>query len=529
LDLPDEVLWMILSYVPNQLLVGQTCRKFYDVSCSLETFSLTIETTTLDGDPSMNVTEFLENESIFASIVNSKRRIENLELVGLNLYQSNIGKLQAVVENIGARIKQLTISNCRLSMAEIALLNLMPQLKHIDLGSVQLKNIWSVSNFQLNLPKLKMIEIINCAEAVLEVFDQLTDDVLGKVSLCNIKAKSPKKHFANQRKLKSLSVISCSYVPLEIDLLNLEELLIFEVGQELKPMLQRKSSLKTFLHKSTSQADFNFICSHLLSLDRLEIVLPENNINFSELADLKKLKTFEVQLINESALRTIKSYSVETLKINLMVRTDDGLRMENLTEATIKALSTNCPSVVELSIGSLNEEDAINWCLQNFPQLKTFSCSSINGGHARYTFPCGLQHLNLKKLEVMRFHRSLDMHFLFNCLENLEVFKTDQEIDWHDLQMTLGAPKLKALCLNKLPVVNEEFIRTMKKYGKSLESFHVHHCYEEEINVDLSPEELREEFKDQFPVFSFITGKKWLMKKSNKKICCDESTIYLEF
>jgi hypothetical protein len=511
LDLPDEVLRMILSYVPNQLSMGQTCRKFYDLSCSLEGYSLIIETKILEGDSKKKFAEFLEDPSIFDSIVKSKRRIEKLELKSLNLDPSNIRKLQAIIENIGARIKQLTVGYCRLSMAEIALLNLMPQLEHIELGSVRLKNLSSVRNFQLNLFELKTIEICDCSEKVLEVFDQLPDDVLEEVELSDIKTKSPRKHFANQRKLKSLNVMSCLYIPLEIEHLNLEELLIFEVGQELKPMLKKQESLKTLnLYMNVLQSDFNFICNHLPSLESFELLSIKDINDLSELADLKQLKTFEVRLIDEPVLRTIKNSSVETLKINLIVRTDDVLRMENLNEATVKALSTDCPNVIELSIDSRNDDDAINWCLQNFP-------------HTRYTFPCGLKHLTLKKLEVIRFHRSLDLMFLFNCLKNLEVFKTDQEIDWQDLQMILSAKKLKALCLGKIPVVNKKFVGTLKKYEENLESFHVHHCYEVDINVDLSPEVLREEFKDQFPVFSLRPSKKWLMKKSNKaKICCDE-------
>jgi hypothetical protein len=119
---------MILSYVPDQLLVGQICRKFYDVSCSLEGYSLTIRTQTLDGDPNMKVVEFLEDESIFSSIVNSKRKIEVLYLNELHIDPPNSQKLQIIIEIFGAGIKELNISDCKLSMAEISLLSLMPQL-----------------------------------------------------------------------------------------------------------------------------------------------------------------------------------------------------------------------------------------------------------------------------------------------------------------------------------------------------------------------------------------------------------------
>jgi hypothetical protein len=511
LDLPDEVLRMILSYIPDQLSMGQTCRKFYDLSCSLEGYSLIIETTKLAGDSKKKVTEFLEDESIFDSIVNSKRRIENLELISLNLNSTNGKKLQRIIENFGARIKTLTVSNCRLSKAEVGLINAMPELMIICLESVKFKNIWSVRNFQLNLPKLRMLVISHCAEKVLEVFDKLPDDVLESSLLRSINVKNSKKYFANQRKLKSICVFSCPFNPLDMEQLSLEELKTDMSGEELKLMLKKQESLKTLLHGITSQADFNFICNHLNSLDRLEIILPKGDINFSELADLKQLKTFKVQLVNEGALRSIKSSSVKTLEIIL----------EIVSEETVMALAAICPSVVNLDIYSDNNDDAINWSLQNFPQLETLTCCYIDG---EYTFTYNLAHLNLKKFEIIEFDFSIDFLFLLSCLENLEVFKTHQEIDWQDLRMILSAKKLKALCLTKFPIVNEEFIGTLNMLGKDLESFHVQQVYDEDYEdyIFLSPGHLREEFKDQFPVFSLRPGKKWLMKKSNKpNICCD--------
>jgi hypothetical protein len=507
---------MILSYIPDQLLVGQTCRKFYDLSCSLESYSLTIRTKILEGDPKMEVTKFLEDESIFSSIIDSKRRIEKLNLESLDLDPPNDLKLQRIIENFGARIKTLTVSDCRLSMEDIAKLNSMPQLEFIELESVDCKNYARSSNFRLNLPKLKMLDISYCAEEALEFFDHLPDDILEKVEISDIKADSSNKWFANQRKLKSVCVMSCSFEPLDMDQLKLKKLTTDSVGEKLKLMLKKQESLKTLsLVSNISQGDFNFICSHLPSLDQLKFTASGNNINdFSSLSDLKQLKTFKVRQISEASLRSIKSCSVETIKISL--------KTGNMNEETVIALSANCPSMVNLNISSTNDDDAINLCLKNFPQLKTFSCIHIYHG---YNFPYGLKHQNLNKLKINDFELSIGMLFLFGCLENLEVFKTEAKIDWQDLKAMLNAPKLKALCLKQFPIVDEGFVETLKENGKNLESVHVHEQYKDGFDVDnvhFSPEELREKFKDQFPVFSLRPVTKWTMKKSNKpKICCD--------
>jgi hypothetical protein len=461
----------------------------------------------------MKVTEFLDDETIYASIINSKRRIEELKLERLDLSSPNCMKLQMIIENIGPRIKRLSVIDCKLSMAEIALLNSMPQLEYIQLWSVQTKNISSLHNFRLNLSELKTLYVFKSCEELLEVFDHLPDDVLRKVKFRLIKAESPRIYLVNQRMLKSVKITSCSFVPLNIDQLNLEELKTNSISEELKLILQKQASLKSLsLDSIGSQNDFNFICSHLHSLDQFKCYLNADNIDFSELANLMQLKTFEICLDNEVALRSIKSCSVETLKIDL--------GMEIVDEETVITLAANCPNVVNLNIDLGNEEDAINWSLKNFPSLETFSCSFIN---KEYVFPYNLTHHNLKKLEIREFELSINLLFLFSRLENLEFFKIETAIDWQGLQIILSAPKLEALCLKQFPVVDREFIRIMKNYGKNLESFHVLHGVGATVNFNLSSEELREEFKDQFPIFSYRAGNKWTMKKRNKpKNCCNK-------
>jgi hypothetical protein len=192
---------------------------------------------------------------------------------------------------------------------------------------------------------------------------------------------------------------------------------------------------------------------------------------------------------------------------------------ELLSEEAFVALSSKCPNVVNLEIDSWQGIDVISWSLKYFPQLKTIMCGFIGSGDA---FPNYVAHQKLKKLKVGYFERSLELLFLFGCIEDLEVFEIGMKIRWKDLQMILNLPRLKALCLKRSPFVDEGFIKTMKKYGQNLESFHVQDLVRGENDVSLSPEELREEFKDQFPIFSFKAGKKWTMKKRNKKmICCD--------
>jgi hypothetical protein len=504
---------MILSNLPDQLLLGQTCRKLYDVSCSLEeTYSLTIRTKNLDGDPNMKVTKFLEDESIFSSIVNSKRRIDDLKLLYLCLSPPNNQKLLKIIETFGPHIKQLIVINCRLSMFEISLLNSMPQLKFIALYSVQPQNLRSLRNFRWNWPMLRSFSLFKCSEKVLEIFNDLPDDVLMNVCFVNTHAQKAGKFFANQRNLKTLVVKSSSFNAQDIKHLNFTKLITDFAGEELKSMLHGQNLLSLGIESGISQSDFNYICSHLYSLHELIINTEARNLNFSELEQLKKLRKLHLEFSNEANLPSVKSNSVKTLKIILAI--------EILSEEDAASLSTNCPNVVDLEIRSCHEGDDINWSLQYFPQLETFTCGYIND---EYVYPNDLEHQNLKKLKISSFDLSVGLFFLFSRLENLEVFKTEMQIDWKDLQTILGAPKLKALCLKQFPVVDEDFIRIMTKHGMNLESFHVAIKEEDDDEIGLSPEELREKFKDQFPIFSFKDGRMWIMKKSNKPmICCHD-------
>jgi hypothetical protein len=397
---------MILSYIPNQLMLGQTCRKFYDLSCSLESYSLTIT-----GDA--EVVEFLEDESILASIVNTKRRIDNLKLFGRYLNPVDVEKLQMIVVNIGARLKNLTVSHCNLSTNKaVFLFNSMPQLECIQMKSIKTvgpKNFRPHRNFRLNLPRLKTLEIIDCSVKWLEVFDHLPDDVLKKLHIKYIKVENSKKYFANQTKLKCVNVLDCSANPLKMEQLKLEELSTDSAGEELKLMLKQQVSLKSLAigyDWEVSQSDFNFICSHLSSLNHFKLEGYQDNIDFSQLADLKQLKTFKIGLFNEPALQSIKSRSLEALEFDL--------ESTDIREETVKALSVNCPSVINLTTCSDNSPDALNWYLKNFPSLKRFTSGYVN---AQYTFPYGLTHSNLKELSIFNFEPSMNLLFLLSSLE----------------------------------------------------------------------------------------------------------------
>lgn len=146
LELPEEVLRIILSYVPDQLTVGQVCKDFYRVSCSLNAHRIEIR-----GEH-----EFDGGFSIYQSVLNSNRKVESLTFSNCDLKRTYF--LRKIIENIGENIKTVEIRNVRMYMKVFSLLKLMPNLEKLRFFefSIDIKNL---QNFKLQLHKLKELEI----------------------------------------------------------------------------------------------------------------------------------------------------------------------------------------------------------------------------------------------------------------------------------------------------------------------------------------------------------------------------------
>jgi hypothetical protein len=390
-------------------------------------------------------------------------------------------------------------------MDEISLLNSMPQLESLYLDANHFDGELH-GDFRLNLNELKTLYINYNSKNILEIFDHLPDDVLRSVLFYGVKAEPARKYFSNQRKLDHLYLVSSTFNPLEMNQLQLSKLNTDCRGEELRSMLEGQCLFSLCVHSEISQSDFNFICG-FNSINELYLTFLQGKFDFSKLEHLKQLKKLQIVAWDEADLQSVKSDSVEKLCLGLFI--DDPLSRESAV-----ALSSNCPNLVNLEI----KTDDIDVCLKYMSQLKTFKCNRILD---TTDFSHDLDNQNLKKLELGCFNVRAGAHLLFGRVRNLEVFTTEMIIEWKELQAILTLPNLKALCLKGFPHVDEAFIWTLKNYGKNLESFHVRYNFNQsEEELYMSPRELREEFQDQFPIFSFRVGKMWTMKKSNKPFAC---------
>lgn len=142
LQLPDELLESILSYIPNHLELALTCKKFHDISCNIKLFKLEIH-------------DYSEDDEHFESMMNSQRRIDDLEVSAADLNNNHLSKL---LQHFGKDVKHVKFSSNRLPSNIIELLNLMPKLEKISLHLMKTDGSFFRSN--LNLRKLKTVECV---------------------------------------------------------------------------------------------------------------------------------------------------------------------------------------------------------------------------------------------------------------------------------------------------------------------------------------------------------------------------------
>jgi hypothetical protein len=517
LSLPIELLEEILSYVPNELIIGQTCKKFYEASSSLKKYSLSIKTKR-SKDLTMKTTKYLDDEKIFQSIINSKRQFEDLR-VCVKFEEFLEDKLMEIMNNFGKGIKKLSFQCQNVTINSILMLSSMKNLQELRISIQNCEHFNLPGNFRPNLPELKKLALDSCSEEIFEIFNRLPDNVLEDLKILHNTNKINGKYFENQLKLKTVVMLESNISVQFLKQQKLTSLTVDKINDKLKFILEAQDTLTElcFPHE-VSQDNIRFFCNSLKSIESMKLNFHrfENILNFSDLKNLTKLKKLDLnsEFMGGNIATSIESSSLRILKI----------RLESKTE--ILAISFNCPNIRVLNI-TANQKEVINTCLNFFPQLEEFEYNfawTRDQDFVAYNFPYGLEHQNLKKFSFENFDHdddvngsdSLDLFLLFGCLKNLEVFSTAEVIDWKLLRIILNASKLKALCFSVSPTFNKEFVDTLKHYGQSLESVHIVGCHN---SLQMPSKQLLEELKKQFPEFNVKGGrkfKKWMMKKQRK-------------
>jgi hypothetical protein len=450
LELPDEMLRMILDQVPNHLMIGQVCKRFYSVSCGLKSFHLTInseepEKWTLD------------------SILCSERRISSINIyTDKELYSDRIAK---VLESVGGNVKKAKVCAKTASVKGFQLLNLMPSVEQLELF---ISTVFAAIpfNFRLQLHKLKHLDLWGSPAEILEVFDRLPDDVLHSLIIGFSYNQSSRKYLGNQRNLKEIHIYGGELVLLDWSQVKLTTVKM-EKADDLKHLRGQNEITKLSVFKNTEQRIVDFICSNLTTLTSLSLNFGGYFVDLSPLQYLRSLKTFESTLIVD-IISTIKSKSLQEFETKLV---GNGKLDEVFAQ-----FGANCPNLRSLIMSTYSfcydvrttSEFDIGLALLHFPRLER-----IQVRDSEFIFNGEVDQHPLKYLELLD-RCDLDVLMAVTaCCKDLVTLSTDVKLNSEELKELLeSAPNLKLLRWLKLQMKHFD---TIKNFGANLETLNFYY------------------------------------------------------
>jgi hypothetical protein len=414
LQLPNEMLIEILSYVPNQLIVGQTCTRFYDVSCEVKTFTLNILLDTTGNFQGKFHAELLQDEVIFNSMMNSKRRIRVFKMKHFmcDWMAYNFERLPQVIEYFGNNVQELELENILVPMSELSALSFMPHIEKISLKLVSA----TLENFNVDFRKLEELEIIDCDQEVIEIFNHLPDDVLYKLTLKKISndGHTKTKYFENQRCIKELQTDFDSINFINIQQMKLKRLQLGDYGRyhgKFEDIIKEQEELTYFQFVFRSK-ELKLVCAELKSLEEIDIKISNNVLSkdLQEISKLRKLKKatlfFDDELCNES-ISLIRNESLQEMEIHF---TNYEIK---LLQATVIQLSKNCLSLKILKV-IYNYSSRVP-CVRFIPEREREYSSIESVTYFGTNIQNALKHQELKKLRIRIKHYE-DSHEMLKLL-----------------------------------------------------------------------------------------------------------------
>jgi hypothetical protein len=540
------MLEIILSHVPDHLAIAQTCKKFHEISCNVKLLKLQFVIGFEDADKifdssirlkfvdifGQTVTsmlrpimiqliriytffnrskklpmKFLDENDIFDSIMNSDRRLKQLKVRGNQtdvFRESRLVRLNQVIERFGNDVTTVEFCSLLLPRNIVELLNLMPNLKIIDLANIV---DGDVTKGKLKLRKLKLVDIYSCSDSIVhKIFNQLSPNVLERICLFEIYDQQKiGPLFPNQHNIKEIVTDSDFFDRFEWNQLKLKSLEISDF-EDLKNILVGQDEMKKLKCNLTS---LKIICDELKSLVELEVYCYRlSDWENSQLWKLKNLKILTFHGLEETAsdvnifLTMIKSSSLEKLDISIY--------RASLTKITINELAVNLPHLKDFSVYSESSINIINAIVKNFPNLESLEYFTSRIVTDTYCYQDGLTHKNLTSLKIETFKgdENMDLPMLIRNCEKLEYLKIGPRITELLLTEILKVTGLKSLILSNYDKqqITPSFVAALKKHGRKLEFFECRLFYFDGVTETM----LREEFKE-FKIF--VKPFLWNMEK----------------
>lgn len=512
----------ILIYIPDQLSFGQTCKKFYEISCQNSFFKLSFPIFK-KGNNLIGQTKNIEE--VFKSMMNSKRRIKFLKLGYQNKNCSSIFEEDSaikVIKHFASDVTILHLNSVIVNNIFIDVLNLMTNLTSLKVTKVKIKRKLKVS--KLKLHRLEKIISSECSTEFLEIFNEIPAGVLKKVELLWYTKEEEKIHrnhkkqvnlFKNQQNIKE--IVAHSFLNLiDFRQLKLQSLLYEDYSDfNIQDSLKAQSKLKSLTSYSLNPGDLKFICTELKSLEFL-------NGNFckilsSEFSHLHKLKNFKnlrvswnqggnfYEKINES-LFVMCSETLIDLEINC----------DKVMNSALIQLGTNCPNIRRLTFDADMPISVIDLFIKHFKNLRCLVFQS----RCNQIYPLGTdvdqisltemyENKTIEKLSI--FSSCTNIQILVNLmkkLKNLRNFKTSLNLNPKIVEEILVScrrlEKLHLLFEHDLAennqIISIDLIEIIKSSGKNLSEF-----YFEFNQHGVLPKSVIEEFEHQFMLIQVRT------------------------
>ena len=443
-----------MTYISQQLIVGQVCRKFYEISCGLKSFLLTIQ---FLYDDSKNIISYvIDDDEIHKSIVGSTRKIKTIRISGLQFLSGSRSRLREIIESISDNVVEVHIYGMSEFLEDWELLNLMPNTKKLILVGTKFENLVFCQNFKLRLRNLVELKINNSTSNVLEVFDDLPDNVLEKLEVFSI-SNSSRKFFQNQNCLKEINTNSLDVIDMKNKKLKKAVIKILRFTKDIN-QIEGQDEITTleldldFKHQEV----VDLVGRDFKSLEILELSCYEA-INLAGLQNLKKLKKLVVS--SSTSIASIKSKSLEVLEV------------DKVTIEFLMNISLNCPSLRELNLSLYPSECVtLSEVLECLPKLEKLRVSATN-------FNCVsiFKHLNLKHLTLICYGSS-EKNFnnlisLVRSCKNLETLSTNVKFENEEFKTLLqSCLSLKSLCLRERfklkKIFDEGFFEVLRTRGQ---------------------------------------------------------------
>ena len=355
LDLPDEMIAEILFYIPDQLSIGQTCLKFYEISCQNSFFKLCLPT----GNDLTNEKE------VFESMMSSKRRIKHLKLgcrnKSCNSFLEDVSIIK-VIKHFASDVKILHLNSVIINNSFIDILNLMTNLTLLKLYKVSINKKLKVC--KLKLHKLEEIISSESSAGVLKKIELLWYTEKDEIHKNNLKQVDLLKNQQNIREIVAHSFLNL-ITKLRLNSLLYEDYLNFNIQDSLKA----QNELKSLTSYSLNPGDLKFICAELTSLEFLHGNFCEISSNeFSHFYKLKLLRNLRISWDHGGYVYEKNSESLFVMCSESL--TDLEINCDKVMDSALIQVGTNCLNLRRLTFDANMSTNIFKLFVKHFKKLR---------------------------------------------------------------------------------------------------------------------------------------------------------------